>query len=147
MSAILWILGGFFAAIICSEIVLGKTKLQTGLARVIAVHLCFALALLVYLYSSRSISIPAFLIFWGGAFLSWFGIRSHVESSILLRMLYLLRERQMNRKELLERYESHYGAAHRVEELERGGLIVRGPHGVIVTAKGNKILRIVSMLR
>jgi hypothetical protein len=89
----------------------------------------------------------ALLIFWAGAFLTSFGVRSHVESSILLRMLYLLRKGTVFESDLLQQYEPQYGKAHRLENLFRGGLLKKGPEGTVVTPKGNFILRVVSLLK
>ena len=87
------------------------------------------------------------LLFWGGAFLSWFGIRSNVESSILLRMVYLLRKRPMTDSDLVAEYGAHYGQAMRLAELYRGGLAVKEGERTSVTSKGRNILRVVSVLR
>jgi hypothetical protein len=89
----------------------------------------------------------ALTIFWGGAFLSWFGVRSHVESSILLRMLYLLRRGSMTEEQLVADYASHYGQAIRIEELVRGGLASRTNGKLSASAKGKAILGIVARLR
>jgi hypothetical protein len=79
--------------------------------------------------------------------LSWFGVRSHIESSILLRMLYSLRRRPMTETGLVDEYLSHYGEAARTEELLRGGLASRNGDRLSVTSKGKRILNIVSKLR
>jgi hypothetical protein len=88
-----------------------------------------------------------FTIFWGGAFLSWFGVRSHIESSILLRMLFLLRRHPMTESALIAEYTSLYGEAMRREELFRGGLAVRTGDRVSVSPKGKAILGVVAKLR
>ena len=61
--------------------------------------------LLLYLAITRLSAVLPFAIFWSGAFLTWFGVRSHIESSILLRMAYLLRGHPMQPGELLEEYD------------------------------------------
>lgn len=138
---------GFLFAIALSEFVLSGTKLQTGLTKVLTVHLVVACLLLSYFWATGRFSRIALLIFWAGAFLSWFGIRSHIESSILLRMLYLLRGGPMTQEQLLHVYESHYGEALRLKELFQGGLLEQTPEGITPTPKGKWILRIVSFLK
>jgi hypothetical protein len=86
-------------------------------------------------------------VFWAGAFLSWFGVRSHIESSILLRMLYLLRKNPTTEATLLAAYEALGGEGKRREELARGGMMTMAGDRVVVTPKGRAILRVVSMLR
>jgi hypothetical protein len=140
------IVGGFLSAVFLSELVLKGTKLQTGLAKVGIVHAVVAIVLLIYFLLVRRPLFAPLFIFWAGAFLTWFGVRSHIESSILLRMLYLLRKGPIPEKRLLQEYESHYGELQRLEELLRGGLLGRTPSGLVVTKKGKFILRVVSFL-
>lgn len=146
MKDVLAVLVALLGAFAGSELALRGTKLQTGLARVLVVWAVVYIALLAYLETKASTGFVACTLFWGGAFLSWFGIRSHIESSILMRMMFLLRTRPMTADELLKDYESHYGEAMRVEELARGSLIQSGEDKRI-TPKGRMILRIVAMLR
>lgn len=146
MSPFLIIVGGFIAAVSLSEVALKGTKLQTGLSKVILVHAAVLVALLIYVIFARPILWPALIIFWAGAFLTWFGVRSHFESSILLRMLYLLRRGTIPETSLLQQYGSHYGEAQRLDELFRGGLLQESDTGAVVTSKGKFILRIVSLL-
>jgi hypothetical protein len=147
MSVVFLAIGGFVAAMILSEIALKGTKLQTGLAKVLVVHFALAGFLVVYLALNHRLEWLAVLIFWAGAFLTWFGVRSHMESSILLRMLFLLRKGPLVQSRLIEDYESHYGEAQRLEELFRGGLLQRTSNEIVVTPKGKFILRIVSILK
>ena len=147
MDVLFIVVGGFLLAVCLSEVVLRGTKLQTGLAKVVLVHMIVAALLLVYLFAKGRFVWDALLIFWAGAFLTWFGVRSHMESSILLRMLYLLRKGTSSESELLQEYESHYGEAQRLEELFRGGLMEQTSGGIVVTPKGKFILRVVSLLK
>jgi hypothetical protein len=141
------IVAGFVMAVCLTEVALKGRKLQTGLATVILVHIGVAGLLLVYFFVVGRPVWDALLIFWAGAFLTSFGVRSHVESSILLRMLYLLRKGTLSGSHLLQEYESQYGKAQRLENLFRGGLLKRSPEGAIVTWKGKLILRVVSLLK
>ena len=134
-------------AIAGSELALGGTKLQTGLGRVLAVWGATYVVSGYSLARHGDIGPVAFTIFWGGAFLSWFGVRSHIESSILLRLLYLLRRHSMTETQLLAEYGSHQSEAIRVEELVRGGLASRTSGRLSASPKGKAILRIVAMLR
>jgi hypothetical protein len=134
-------------AAVGSELALRGTKLQSGLSRVVIV---WGVVWLAALYPSRAyggIDPVTLTIFWGGAFLSWFGVRSHIESSILLRMLYLLRREPRAEADLLATYASRFGAATRMEELVRGGMMVERDGTNVVTAKGKRILGVVSRLR
>jgi hypothetical protein len=130
-----------------SELVLRGTKLQTGLGRVLLVWATLFLAGVWPLFRYGDTGPVIFTLFWGGAFLSWFGVRSHIESSILLRMLYLLRQKPLAEAEVLAKYGAHYGEAMRVEELLRGGLTVKVGDVTTVSNKGKTILRVVALLR
>jgi hypothetical protein len=147
MTGVWLALAALLAAAIASELALRGTKLQTGLARVVAAWgLVFLAGVYPVLRYGSTGPVP-FLIFWGGAFVSWFGVRSHIESSILLRMLYLLRQQPMTDAELVAKYGAHYGPQMRMEELLRGGLAERDGERVSVTPKGKNILRLVVLLR
>jgi hypothetical protein len=141
------VLGALLLAMVMSELSLRGTKLQTALGRVLVVWGLVFLAGVYPLLRYGATGPLVFLIFWGGAFASWFGVRSHIESSILLRMVYLLRSRPMVDAELLGKYASHYGQAMRMAELFRGGLAVNVDGQTSVTPKGMTILRVVSKLR
>jgi hypothetical protein len=147
MMGLLVVAALLLAAMTASEMALRGTKLQTGLARVLVVWAAVWLAGLYPLLRYGDVGPVVFTIFWGGAFLSWFGVRSHVESSILLRMLYLLRGKPMTEAQLLETYSSQYGEAMRIEELLRGRMAARNGEGMTVTPKGKAILQVVSRLR
>src|SRR5262249_2598130 len=147
MTDSLILICGFVVAVIATELSLSGTKVQTGFFKVVLIHGICAAPTIVFLVMYRSVDVWPCLFFWFGAFFSWFGVRSHIESSILLRMLYLLRERPMTSGELLKSYESHYGKADRLDELFRGGLAAKRNDEVVVTQKGQLILRIVSLLK
>lgn len=143
---LLLLLGAFVAVLVLSELALGGIKLQTGLARVVVAWGVVFLAAVYPIYRAGIAPVPL-LFFWGGAFLSWFGVRSHIESSILLRMLYLLRKEPLTDAQLLEKYGTYYGPALRLEELLRGGLAKDENGTWVVTPKGKNILRVVALLR
>ncbi len=129
-----------------SELVLRGMKLQTGLVRIVA-----AWALPYAAAAGWSVrhdaSVIVLTIFWIGAFLAWFGIRSHLESSIALRMIYRLRERPMREGELIDAYLSTQSESMRLAELRRAGLIAAGAGAMCVTPKGKLVLRLTSLLR
>lgn len=144
----LWlVIAPLLAVIVGSELALRGTKLQTGLGRVVLVWAGVFVVSVGLLARGSHASPLAFTIFWSGAFLSWFGVRSHIESSILLRMLYLLRQQPMTEARLLAEYGSRYSEMMRINELLRGGLAVKTGEHLKVTPKGKTILRIVSGLR
>jgi hypothetical protein len=147
MRESLVLLAGFFLAVATSEALLRGTKLQTGLRKVLFSHCIWFALIWVYMMRTDGFSLITLLIFWSGAFLTWFGMRSHVESSILLRMLYLLKQRPMPASDLLHEYESHYSEGARLEELFRGGLLEKKAGESIVTAKGRFIASIASHLK
>lgn len=147
MSRLLVIGIALLAAAIGSEMRLRGTKLQTGLGRVLVVWVLVYVIALAVLVGWASGSWFAFTIFWGGAFLSWFGVRSHIESSILLRMLHLLGHGRMAEAELIAAYLGLAGHAARTEELLRGGLATKVEGQLVVTSKGKTILAVVAKLR
>jgi hypothetical protein len=147
MTGVLIVLGLLLAVMIASELALGGIKLQTGLSRVLVAWALVYLPGVFVLARHGGVGPVAYTVFWGGAFLSWFGVRSHIESSILLRMLYLLRRKAMTETGLVTEYTSLYGEALRREELFRGGLAAREGDRVVVTPKGRAILGVVEKLR
>jgi predicted transcriptional regulator len=148
MIAMVKVLSAFlFAVLLCEILLLNRRKIQSRFAPILVVHaLIFCLMLLLVLKKGEA-SIVSAAIFWMGAFLTWFGMRSHLESSILLRMLYLLKKRSMKPGQLLEEYEQHYGEALRIEELVHSGLIRKDDQRFELTQKGRLILAAVIALR
>ena len=139
--------GALLAAIAGSELVLGETKLQTGLSRVLLAWGSVYVLATCALFFWYELSPWIFTIFWSGAFLSWFGVRSHIESSILLRMAFLLRRNPMRQHDLIAAYLALQGEEARIEELLRGGLAYREDERLTVSSKGRTILGIVARLR
>jgi hypothetical protein len=130
------------------ELTLHGRKLQTGVARVVSVWAVGYAAAASWLLLEGRAGLVAFAIFWCGAFLLWFGVRSHIESSILLRMVCLLRERPMTDAQLAAEYASRCGESMRLAELHRGGLVIVDEAGTArVTQKGRIVLLVASNLR
>lgn len=146
MNDVLAVFVALAVALAGSELALRGTKLQTGLMRVLAVWAIVYAGLLGYMITCGSTGVIVFTLLWGGAFLSWFGVRSHIESSILMRMMFLLRKKALTSDELVHEYEAHYGESLRMEELFRGRLLERQDR-VQITPKGRIILQIVAMLK
>jgi hypothetical protein len=139
--------GAVLLPVVGSEFALARAKLQTALGRVLLVWLASCLAATVWLGRDGSVGVVPVTIFFGGAFLVWFGVRSHIESSILLRMLVLLRGRSLSDSRLVDEYNARYGESMRVAELCRGGLVETGVDGLQLTARGKTVLFLVSKLR
>ena len=142
MNDVLIFAAGFAAAIVATELVV-RDKLQTGLARVLIVHVLASAAAAL---TARGLPLAAGFVFWSGMFALWFGVRSHIESSILLRLLTSLAVRPATRDELLQRYAALHGRSDRVDELIRGGLVRAGADGVTPTAKGRFVARVTRLL-
>lgn len=134
-------------AIVGSEVRLGGRKVQTALSQLLVVWGVLGVMIMAHFAAARGRGFLVFGVFWAGAFLSWFCVRSHIESSILLRMLHLLRGRERTGEELVADYESLYGAHQRRQELVASGLAEEGPDGLRVTAKGKRILAGADWLR
>lgn len=146
MKSLSVLLVSWIITMIFCELVLKGSKLQTGLPKVLLVYCLIGGGLVAYSFAFGFVSPIAVMVFWSGCFLSWFGIRSHLESSILLRMLFLLRKHPWTERELLAEYDSHYGASTRLEELVRGGLTQAGSNPPVLTSKGQTIVKVVRSL-
>lgn len=147
MTALMIITAASLVAVIAAEFLLGPVKLQTGLLRILAAWAIVYFIVLYFFLGSTNVDGVAFTMFWGGAFLTWFGIRSHIESSILLRMTYLLRHGPLTDAELVAKHNAQFSEATRIEELVRGGLLIRTGDHLAVTPKGKMILAVVGKLR
>jgi hypothetical protein len=142
MNSLSILTGGFVATALAVEFGVGR-KLHSALGAVVAVHVAGFFASAWF----ADVAVSAALVFWTGMFVCWFGVRSHVESSILLRMVYLLRHGPLSGNDLVRRYERHYGEAARLEELERGGLLRTTRDRTQLTGKGQLIVRTATLLR
>ena len=144
----LWLMiAALVVPLLGSEVALAGRKLQSRLGRVLVVWLFgYTLPAAWILRYDEAAFVPS-VVFWCGTFLLWFGARSHLESSILLRLVVLLRHRPMTDARLLEAYVSTESEAARLAELQRDGLIMQGEGGPQVTRKGRAILFLVSKLR
>ena len=130
------------AALATSELVLKGSRVQSALGRVIPVHAMAGLISMVTSVLLGNCFLTGLGLFWAGEFLCWFGLRSHLESSILLRMLVLLKAGSCSTGGLVREYLRGYGPAERVKELREAGLISDKTGGMVVTQKGKKVLKI-----
>jgi hypothetical protein len=138
---------GVLLAAVGSEFALRGVKVQTALPRAVSVWFAAYAVAAVWLLTAAASGLVALTVFWGGTFLMWFGVRSHIESSILLRMLFVLRRRPMSDPEVVAEYTSRYGRSARVAELRRSGLITGDGDRTRATPKGKTILALASRLR
>ena len=139
LVAVLFALSGTFLAVEIMLFLLGS-KLQTRL-NIILVF--FILSLILACFLIREIH-PVFLVMlWGGFFLAWFGVRSHIESSILLRILHMIHKNPgISPKDLIRDYEEEQGTVERMAELERGGYFKPDGTSFTLTGKGRMVARI-----
>ena len=149
MHALLVLCAGFIVTLAGCEWLRPPGKLQSVLPRIALIHLAGLLTTAVILLAGgRMRPVPIF-IFWSGAALAWFGCRSHLESSILLRMVYMLHGTPQSADELISRYHAHGGQHERVAELVRAGWLGAdlGGAAMVLTAKGRRLVALLSRLR
>jgi hypothetical protein len=140
----LLVLGGAFALSVCALEVLVTRKLQSALG---VIALVFGAGLAAALAFVRGVGVPGVLVFWSGLAACWFGVRSHIESSILINLLHRLRDGPAARDDLLEGYLRRHGEEARLDELVASGLVARTPDGILATAKGRFVARLAARLR
>ena len=149
MTPLLILGGGFLLTLAGCEWLRPAGKLQSGLQRIGAIHVAGCATTAAILVADGQMRLVPVLVFWSGAALAWFGLRSHLESSILLRMIYMLLDRSLAVDDLVSQYHAHGGRAERQAELQRAGwLHVDSSNGdVALTPKGRRIVALVSRLR
>ena len=81
-----------------------------------------------------------FSVFWTGFFLSWFAVRSHLESSILLQQLTMIRQGNDRVPDVEREYHAAYGRDARVQELVRARFLETGTAGMRLTRNGRRAL-------
>jgi len=122
-------------------------KIQTAFVPVLTFHTLVAISLYLFLSYTSNISPISIAIFWVGAFVFWFNVHTLFESSILLKMLYMLKlTHPMTKTELLNKYEAHCSLDFRIEELIKGEFIERLKEGFNITRKGRFIVKIFSII-
>ena len=148
MNALMILTAGFGATTVVSEFVVRSGTVQAVLGRVAFVQVIGLISVITALVATGGISVVSVLIFWSGAYLTWFGVRSHLESSILLRFIYFLGSGPAAGPDLVSRYESFYGLAQRQRELFRAGLIaITDQSTTKLTRKGAAVASVVLRLR
>lgn len=133
-------------AVVWSEVSLGGRKVQSAVPSLVKVWGILGAMIMAHFFMARGGGALVFGVFWAGAFLTWFGVRSHIESSILLRMVYLLREEARSGEQLVGAYDGQYGPEERRQELLRSGLAEPAGAGLRLTEKGQRILAVAEWL-
>lgn len=137
--ALVSILFFVLVAVLSEQVGMKRVKSQTGLRRLVAIFGITGLMNTLWCLWN-GVSLVVAVVFWAGVFAAWFVVRSHLESSIFLRMLRLLRGRDLPADELLREYELIYGWEARVKELLQAGLIEGEADDFRVTRKGRIVL-------
>lgn len=132
-----------------SELLIRRRSVQGSLARLGAAHVAGLSATVWLLVRDGSLGLFPLVLFWGGAFTAWFGVRVHLESSILFRMLHMLEDHAQSRASLVSAYEARYGGPQRLQQLVRAGFVAIPASGeaVSLTPKGLIVSRIACFLR
>jgi hypothetical protein len=133
-------LAGFALASGMSQLAIGRRKVQSRLVLVAAIHLAVLFAILAAVPREDSAQIGGVLIFWSGAGLSWFVVRSHLESSILLAMLLEIGDRSVTREGLIEVARKTHSFDRRLQELRGAGLLRDAAGAPHVTRRGRAVL-------
>lgn len=140
-------LAAFLAAAALADELLRGARGQSGLAAIVLVHGLGGAVWCVLATLSGVATVGSVLLFWGGGFLVWLGIRLHLESSILLRLAHFLaHDGPQPEAELLARCEARYGIEARIDELARGGFVRRRGDAVELLGKGRFVARVVALL-
>ncbi len=137
---------GFLIAVIACRLVFAQQKIQATVGAALLVHAIVGLICGLVLTMTRRVSPIAVGLWWAGAFLSWFGVQVHLESSILLWMIQALRRQPLSEHELLTRYAAYYGEAERLEQLDHARLIERQGGEIRLTRRGRRILALATHL-
>lgn len=143
LAIVLLIVG---VALVWSEVSLGGRKVQSALGSLVKVWGILGVMIMAHFFFARGSGSLVFGVFWAGTFLTWFGVRSHIESSILLRMVFLLREQERSGDQLVAAYDALYGPEERRQELFRSGLAEPAGAGAKLTPKGERILGVARWL-
>src|SRR5206468_7695049 len=122
----LLVLAAFALASWASQLAIGRRKVQSCLAPVAAIHLVLLFAVLSAFPAGESAQLGAALLFWSGAGVNWFVVRSHLESSILLAMLLEISGRAISREDLIEVAQKAQPFDRRLHELRDAGLLREG---------------------
>ena len=143
MTDALIVFGLFLGTTAASELLIAN-RLQSAFGRIVTAH---AVGLALALALVRRVEPGAVVVFWIGMSTVWFGMRSHLESSILLQVLAALRDGPSARSAILARCLHDYGPEARAGELVRGGFLQATSHGLEPTRKGRLVARIAPLLR
>ena len=143
MRDILVVCALFVASVAVSDRLITR-KLQSALGRVLVPY---AAGLAIAFAMTGAVEPAALIVFWIGMLTAWFGVRSHLESSILLQMLIAVREHHSTRDEVLARCLRECGPAARTDELVHGGFLASSAAGLTPTRKGRLAARAAKLFR
>lgn len=129
-----------------SEKRLKGRRLQSSINRVFPVFMGAALLSFIFAFIIHQSYLLVIAMFWSGLFLTWFGTRSHLESSILIGMLVALRNEKLSENSLVDVYLSQYGAQDRLTELRETGVLEQNSMDVVLTNKGRSMIKIINFL-
>ena len=146
MTAALAIICGMAGAILLGGIVLREKKSQSGFTSYIVFNLVIGMTVLGAPKLTGCADIWAVGVLWIGFVMSWFAVRSHVESSILLRMALMVRDGVQTADVLVACYRRVYGHEARVGELAETGLVSLEGGETSATRKGRVVLAVRSWL-
>ncbi|MGE0785932.1 MAG: hypothetical protein AB7S26_09610 [Sandaracinaceae bacterium] len=140
MTALVAALGVLTVVALVAEVVVRGATVLARLPTVVAIFFAgAAIAIAVWIPLGGG-SVACLLALWLAGFTLWLVVRSHVSSSISLRMAWMLARRPMSEPELLARYDEAYGAVHRGAQLRNAGLGEGAADGVRPTARGRWIV-------
>jgi hypothetical protein len=132
--------GAFTLATALTQRMLQGRKVQSRIGMISFVHLGIALPLLLGLRLWLDADLVGPVLFWAGAGLAWFVVRSHLENSILLAMLEYVAQGFGDRDDLLHYYNARHGFLVRLKELNATGLISDDGREPPVTWRGRLAL-------
>ena len=121
-----------------------KSKLQSNLFLVLGFA---ASGFIPLVFILPGIHFVVLAIFWLGLFLAWFGIKSHIESSILFRIIFLLKKSPSETPESLnDKYKKENGPGVRLSELVKGGFLDSFDSSYSLRTKGMAAAKIFSWI-
>jgi hypothetical protein len=140
------VVGAFALATALGQALLRGGKVQSHSGLLAAVHLAVALPVLGVLALRQHAGLVGPILFWTGAGLTWFVVRSHLEGSILLAMLDDVEQGCGDRSALVRRYRARGGFTARLGALHEAGVIRDEAGEARVTRKGRMVLAFFRLL-
>lgn len=147
MNELVFIIFGTFVILFLSELVLGDKKIQTVVFKLFFAFIVVLGLLIACLATVSTNNLFVFIVLELGVFISWFGIRSHLQNSILLRFTCYLREDSLTKSQLINVYQKNHGLKEKMKELEEAKLIRVDQQFFELTPKGKLVLFIVKIFK